>query len=209
MFDDLPEFTVVVRGYDRQQVDDYVRTLRDYVDEITTRVRSAENTVVEQAASGSTPAESPSATADFDALGQHIVAILKAAQDAAEQTLADARTHASSIIERASHVSMESDGTTERVRADADQIRAAARDEAEAMLSRSREHSERTAAELLAQAEAEAGRLRDHGNDMAQARAHQLRGDIESLERRHAEAKAALATLRSMLDTAHDPTTTT
>jgi DivIVA domain-containing protein len=39
-----PQFAVVVRGYDRHQVDDYVARLLEYLDEAEQRARAAEQT---------------------------------------------------------------------------------------------------------------------------------------------------------------------
>jgi hypothetical protein len=39
---DLPEFSPAIRGYDRRQVDDYLRRLREYAMELEDRLRAVE-----------------------------------------------------------------------------------------------------------------------------------------------------------------------
>ena len=114
--DDRPEFAPAVRGYDRQQVDDYVRALRDYVDEAHGRAKQAEQRLAEHlrrsaetasradmapmavgqigaTSSGLDAAEVPTRDA-FAAVGDYVAGVLRAAEEAAQARTAQAEREA-------------------------------------------------------------------------------------------------------------------
>ena len=172
---DLPEFALIMRGYDRQQVDDYVSMLRGYVEELTRRLDEKGR------GHGPTrPAEPPTDVVvdPVSVLGDRITAILRAAQDAADGMHQDAQREAEQMLARARTGSRDANALTAAARAQADQITAAARTEAEALLERARSHAEHQATALLEEAQLEAARTR---------------------EQAHAQAKQALEALREHL----------
>ncbi|MGZ4618578.1 MAG: FHA domain-containing protein [Frankiaceae bacterium] len=122
-----PEFASAVRGYDRQQVDDYVQVLLQYIDELNRRALSAEEklqSLARQArrepsqpppAPAPPPAQPPAERALHAVLAQvadEARAMMEAARGQAEQVRAVAQTDAEQAIASA--------------RAEADQIMRAA-----------------------------------------------------------------------------------
>lgn len=202
---ELPEFAVVVRGYDKQQVDDYVATLRQYLEEMTRRVHAAEQVSTERSRTLELPAASGAL-----GLGEHVEQIVQAAHQAAERILADASSRAGDTVERANRSSEDGLAVVSGARAEADQITSRARNEASELLSRAREHAEQRAETLLTQTQQEADRLRLTATEDAQSRAEYLQAEINRLEQRHDEVQSTIATLRSVLDgSASQPTGST
>jgi len=136
--DDRPEFAPAVRGYDRQQVDDYVHALRDYVDEAHGRAKQAEQRLAEHLRRSAEPAsrvdtapmavgqigatsgaldaaEVPTRDA-FAALGDYVAGVLRAAEEAAQARTAQAeqeavvlRTEVAALLARRSQTLHEMD----------------------------------------------------------------------------------------------------
>jgi len=136
--DDRPEFATAVRGYDRQQVDDYVRALRDYVDEAHGRAKQAEQRLAEHVrrsaetdsradvapmavgptgvtSGGLDTAKVPTRDA-FAALGDYVAGVLRAAEEAAQARTAQAeqdavvlRTEVAALLARRSQTLHEMD----------------------------------------------------------------------------------------------------
>jgi len=136
--DDRPEFATAVRGYDRQQVDDYVRALRDYVDEAHGRAKQAEQRLAEHlsrsaetnsrvetapmavgptgATSGGLDTAAVPARDAFAALGDYVAGVLRAAEEAAQARTAQAereavvlRTEVAALLARRSQTLHEMD----------------------------------------------------------------------------------------------------
>lgn len=193
---DLPEFALIMRGYDRQQVDDYVATLRGYVDELTIRLEGQ----------GHGPG-TPNPTVDPVAeLGDRVTGILREAQAAAAGILKDAEQQAEQVLSRARTGSQDVDALTATARQQAEEVKAASRAEAEALLERARDHAEQQATALLAEAQAESEQMLAQARDQAaatlaegQRRADELSHSIEELTQRHLQAQAALQSLRDRL----------
>lgn len=161
---DLPEFALIMRGYDRQQVDDYVSTLRGYVDELSRRL--------DEQGCGQEHVRPDDAPTDVvvdpvSLLGDRVTAILRAGRDAADGMRQDALQEAEQILARAKTGSQDAEALIAAARAVADKILAAARAEAEALLERARSHAEQQATELLQEAEQEAERTREQAHTQA------------------------------------------
>lgn len=193
--DELPEFAVVVRGYDKQQVDDYVATLRLYLQEMTHRAHAAEDVANER--STTTAMAAPTAPL---ALGEHVELIVNAAHEAADRIRAEATHRAEATAETEHHHAQHASAANSAALAEADQITATAQDEAQTLLSQAREHAEQRAQTLLDQAHAEAEQIRLTATADAAAHASQLTAEITQLEQRHTEVQSSLATLRNVLN---------
>jgi len=131
---ELPEFALVMRGYDRQQVDDYVSTLRGYLDEMSARAngydpsRRSESTAI-----GSPEAASGDPVA---LLGDRLMRVLHEAQDAATAIRREAEQDAERVREQAVAASRDAGRLLPSTQAQAEQVLSAARDDAEQLLSR-------------------------------------------------------------------------
>jgi hypothetical protein len=79
---DLPVFATALRGYDRQQVDDYVATLLSYLDEAARRLERAERPGRDPDARVATG--TPPTTAQLDELERSVRERLSAAERALE-----------------------------------------------------------------------------------------------------------------------------
>ncbi|MGZ6840099.1 MAG: FHA domain-containing protein [Frankiaceae bacterium] len=104
-----PEFASAVRGYDRQQVDDYVQVLLQYIDELNQRALSAEEKAAklarqpkqEMSKPAQTPVQPPAERALHAVLAQvaeEARSMMEAARGQAEQVRAAARTDAAQSL---------------------------------------------------------------------------------------------------------------
>ena len=153
---DVPDFTVSLRGYDRQQVDEYVHRLTLDLDEAHARALGAEQRLAERPTSLS---------GSFADLGPHVAGVLERAAHEAEQIRSDAEAYAE-------HVRQEADRAAEDLRslagseaatatAQRDALLTEARNRADELLQRSQRHADQRAAEVVTAAEREAEALRD------------------------------------------------
>lgn len=108
-----PEFASAVRGYDRQQVDDYVQVLLQYIDELNQRALSAEEKAAklarqpkqEMSKPAQTPAQPPvqppaerALHAVLAQVAEEARSMMEAARGQAEQVRAAARTDAAQSL---------------------------------------------------------------------------------------------------------------
>lgn len=180
------KFAPARRGYDMNEVDDFLERCAEGLDVLLARLRSefdraerAEAALSEARATGAAPAVAdapvaerepevaPAAAPDPDRV-QEPMRILIAAERTAEAAIADARAEA------------------ERIRAEAESVASTTRSEAENMLARSR-----------AEAEAEARKAGDETRRSIEAEVLALRQDREVLSE-------DVASLRSWLDSQRD-----
>ncbi|HSP02339.1 MAG TPA: DivIVA domain-containing protein [Acidimicrobiales bacterium] len=184
------KFAPARRGYDMNEVDDFLERCAEGLDVLLARLRAefdraerAEAALVEMRATGAAPATAeapaaepvgeavpevaPAAAPDPDRV-QEPMRILIAAERTAEAAIADARAEA------------------ERIRAEAESVASTTRSEAESMLARSR-----------AEAEAEARKAGDETRRSIEAEVMALRQDREVLSE-------DVASLRSWLDSQRD-----
>lgn len=202
--EELPEFALAMRGYDRQQVDDYVRTLRQYLEEMSTRTTNAEQAAGEQARAA---ADSHGAGRDpYSSLGDRVTGILREAENAASQMRQDAERDAAGLLVEARRSAATSNDTVVRAQAQADQLLSAARDDAQRLLARFRDHAEQQAAALLSEAETEARQVREQALAQAEQTRSSIQDDkrrlqeeIQELHSRHRQARDSLTALRSSL----------
>jgi len=129
---ELPKFAPAVRGYGRDQVDEYVAHLLEYLDEAEHRARRAEAALTAQ----------PPAPTSAD-VGEHIARVLRSAEDSAAQLRADAerhaqtrRTEAERLLQRArQHAERQADQIVDGAQNEAAQLLQTAREEADQMRS--------------------------------------------------------------------------
>lgn len=226
-FEMEPTFTVAMRGYDRQQVDDYTATLRRMLDDAQRRAYDAAEaqSVMEGAngrgtANGGPPAPpgDPSDTSAYAGLGAHIETMLRLAeQQSAEQRQRGEAEGAEAVRraeEEAEAIRRSATEDVEEVRErrasaqrEAKTILDTAREQAEDLLSRARRHAEDQAEGIVTQAEADAKRVLEEARETgvarvaeAEARRQELGTAIETLTDRHRRIMEDLARVRAALD---------
>jgi cell division initiation protein len=86
----LRDFTHSIRGYDREEVDAYIRQLTEEISSLKERLAGAE--------AGTTPAPRQEAKSAYMEVGQETSKILVAAQEAAEEIRARARAQAAELV---------------------------------------------------------------------------------------------------------------
>lgn len=210
-----PTFSIAMRGYDRSEVDTYTSRLLRMLDDaqrVATRAGAAQE-----------PQEAP--VADFDALGERIAAMLRLAEEEAEDRRRRGDQDAQAVVakarDEADQLRAAATGDVEKVQAtmanaqrEAQEIVTTARSEAEDLLGRARRHAEDQAEGILAQAESEARRLLEDARQAGQARLQeaeerkaQLESMTEALEQRHKRVLDELARVRAALleDVDEDP----
>ncbi len=217
-FELQPTFTTTMRGYDRGQVDEYTTRLRQMLYEAQERASEAEEA---EGASPPTPernGDAPRAAADFDALGERIAAMLRLAEEEAEDRrqrgreevdgiVAGARTEAEEIRHAATLDVEQLRETKANAQREAKSILDNARDQAEDLLGRARRHAEDQAEGIIAQAEGDARRILDEARESGQARIQEaearhaeLSQETDVLEERHRRVIEDLARVRAALN---------
>lgn len=136
------EFVTTRRGYDPDQVRDYLDQIADQVTRMASMIRDAR---LEAAAASSAP---PVPRVDpYRQLGDRVASVIREADRAAERLRADAQDEAEQLLREAR---VDSD----RIRTDAQASAEAMRSEADRALREARERSERTTAGLSTQRDA-------------------------------------------------------
>ena len=210
----VPSFTFSKRGYDRMQVDEFVGTmaedleqmeaLRDqnrrlqaHVSRLNCRVKDLEERL------------STDAPKTGVALGERIAILLRTAEEAAAETMARAEHEASSLTAQANAKMMEADdmvrAAVARSEAQARGIEAAARGqaqeiiaEAEALAAARTRQIEQWTEETISRTRAEEARLLREQEEMKRA----ARAELQELADQRDAAAAALGDLREMLGVA-------
>src|SRR5919106_1181426 len=191
-----PDFTIVLRGYERTQVDMFIERLQARIDELTTtaakaktgttdardRINELERKVAEQAKQLEERAQPT-----LSGLGTRVEQLLRLAEEQAKEHRGESKREAEKLI-AAAH--LESKEVVEKARAVATAVKTAAEREAKA----TRDSAEREANELRASAKREAEALRAE----AERETSQLRSvtDHEVAEHR-ATAEREIATIRA------------
>ncbi|MFN2524888.1 MAG: DivIVA domain-containing protein [Actinomycetota bacterium] len=196
------QFTVVLRGYEKAEVDAF---LSEVAKEITERPAG-------EAGAGA-PAAAPAVTAgppSFDALGQEVSAVLEAAKSAAENMRSEAQAEAEETRRSAAEVAdrlrrqaqEESDAerasakqSAEQTVADAERAARETREGAERHARETQVDADRYARETRSQAEAEAAELLDN----ARRKHRLLKAHEKELRDRVTTVEQALATLQGHL----------
>ena len=226
----LPDFAMALRGYDRFQVDDYLERQQRWAADVELRLSDAEHRAeASEAASASLRARLAELEAkqeeDADgpprsiaALGDRVGRILQTAWDAGEEVreevVSAARAEAVDIERRTAEREAAANAALDRARAQAGEVIAAAeqtRHEAEAEAARVLEEAEGTArvkaAEIVADAEAIADRVRNDAAasaertiSAAERRRDELEEVITGLVERRDAALAELDRVRAALE---------
>lgn len=169
----------------------------------------SEDTRVEEAVNPLTAA--PERTKAYGELGETIAGVLRAAEEAAEQIRADARTQAVAIVERAQEDAsariQELTRAAERTRSDAEDYANDIRSAVEGYASKQRREAEEEASAIVAAAEEEARAVREAAQEMggqiegeARRRHSELRDEIRSLEDRRERVLDGLRELAAQLN---------
>ena len=164
-------FSHAVRGYDRQEVDGFLRELADWLEE-----------------GGESEAASETIRAELERIGEQTASILTEAHDAGEALRANAAGEArQKLIEaNATAESVRSDATeqADRLREDADAYALRTRTEADEYSERVRGEADTYAAELRAEVDSDTEEKRAEANREAErivADANRRKTEIESL----------------------------
>jgi hypothetical protein len=138
---DMPEFMVVLRGFDRRQVEAWARELAHQVEQERQRANEAERALYRMQMEGSSP---PS----YSHLGAHVASIIEEAGKSAEAMQADAAERAQETVEaaeaegvelikaaehRVGEIEQEARRVLDASRAEGERVRTEARDAAEEM----------------------------------------------------------------------------
>ncbi|MPZ88179.1 MAG: hypothetical protein GEU81_08915, partial [Nitriliruptorales bacterium] len=160
-----PEFAVAVRGYNREQVDEYVATMGRLLDESRRRARTS---------SASGPRQEP----DFALLGSRITRMLQLAEEEAEDRRRKGEQDGAAEVQRARDEADEMrrlgaeeleryQAAVEDAKQEAASILETTRHEAEDLLQRTRRHAEEQAEAIVGRAETEAERITDEAERVA------------------------------------------
>jgi DivIVA domain-containing protein len=141
------EFVTIRRGYDPDQVRDYLDQLADQVDLMASMIREARLEAESAIRAGMSPKADP-----YEQLARRVASVIREADDVAERTRSEASRDAERALEQAR---MDAD----RIRLDAQTHAERARDEAEAAVHEAREQADRTIAGLATRREALVGQL--------------------------------------------------
>jgi DivIVA domain-containing protein len=168
------QFTVVLRGYDRDEVDQFLAQIEEAVQELMDRV-------------GSRPA--PGQIAEW--LGREVEAVLAAAEAAAVKVRTDSDAAAETTRQQAESDVVKARGKAESASADAARVRDAAEEEASEIRLKAQEEAER----ILREARLVAERI----ENAAEGQRRQILEDAEerrqALEEREREIHARIAAL--------------
>lgn len=207
----IPSFTVSLRGYDREEVDEYLdslaealsqldeakeqnRRLQAHITRLSSRVKDLEERI-----SADTPKTG-------GLLGERIAIILRAAEETASDTIARAEAGAVQIVADANAKLAESEDSlrsaVSRGETQARAIESAARNEgaeiiaeAEARASARTRQIEQWAEEVVSRTRAEEARMLQE----QQERRYEARAELQSLAEQRDAAASTLAELRQML----------
>jgi len=136
------EFVTTRRGYDPDQVRDYLEQLADQVARMATMIREARLEV----ATASSPPPRPRIDA-YEQLGDRVASVIREADRTAEHLRADGQQEAERLLSEAR-------ADADRIRTDAQAKAEEARSEADRALREAREQSDRTIAGLSTQRDA-------------------------------------------------------
>lgn len=190
---DAAGFDVVLRGYDRRQVEDYVERVEVALAEAERQhAEDGERLTVvehEMAALQSRLAEAEQRAAGLpepaSKVGSRLTEMLRLAEEEAEQLVAQARDRAAaSMSERTADLDLR-EAAVSRATTEADQARLEAQRDAEAVRARAQQEAStataearRQADETVAQAEAEARRLVSQAHEQAEAKKRTAEEDV-------------------------------
>lgn len=173
-------FAHAVRGYDRNEVDTFLRELAEWLE-----------------TGGDDVAGSELVRAELERVGERTTAILTEAHDAAQGIREDATREVRQQL-------VDANVTADSLRTSAEEYSEKTREEADAYARRTRKDADTHAEQSRTEAEAEAARIRATANDEAEkvvAEANRRKGEIEAtlseLEQRRDQVLAELERLAS------------
>lgn len=202
-----PSFSVQLRGYDREEVDEYAATLRRMLDEARRRLTELERALEEDHREEGAEPRTESAASSFRALSGRMAAMLELAEEEAAEIRLQAQQEAEALRAAAATDVEEVRTAREGAEQEAEAVVTAAREQAEDLLSRSRRHAEDQAEAIVAQAEDDARRILEEAERTgevrlaeAEARRRELTATTQALEERHRRIVEDLARVRAALD---------
>lgn len=197
-------FAVTVRGYDRAQVDEYVDTLREWLDNATTRMETAES---ESARLGEQVLLLRTRVAQLErqlndtpprsiaALGDRVTQILRLAEEGAVTVQADAEAEAVAILGKARQEAGDLIREAQGHRAESEMLLAGARHQAAEVIEAAEGRAAEAAARLLDEAEAQ----RKHILAQLEKKEGDLRVEVERLVSERDGVRDGLTRLRESL----------
>lgn len=141
------EFVTIRRGYDPEQVRDYLDQLADQVDRMASMIREARLDAESAIRAGASPKTDP-----YERLARRVASVIREADDVAERTRSEASREAERALEQART-------DADRIRLDAQTHAEQSREEAERSVHEAREQADRTIAGLATRREALVGQL--------------------------------------------------
>lgn len=191
----LPSFTVALRGYHKEEVDDYLRQVREAeAEEASTRVRlEAEIDRLHRRVATLERCLSEETPHTIDALGERVVLILRHAEEGANQALAEAHAQAEALRREAAERAENFVRQASLRCTQATQQLASARAEADDMRQQQEANAARQAAEIVARAEQQALALVSEGRRRAEEIGQRVREE-------EARSREAMFQLRARFD---------
>jgi len=141
------EFVTIRRGYDPDQVRDYLDQLAGQVDLMASMIREARLDAESAVRAGASPKTDP-----YEQLARRVASVIREADEVAERTRSEAHRDAERALEQART-------DADRIRLDAQTHAEQAREEAERSVHEAREQADRTIAGLATRREALVGQL--------------------------------------------------
>ncbi len=216
-------FDVVLRGYDKQQVDERLRFLGSELAAAEASLRAAYEraTMLEDEVNQARARSGGDQPSDSDFVAR-VEKILVLAEKEAREVLSQAEAAAAALVEQARaeaaeqrqqvesarhELEQESEQVHARVRAEAEQIRKAVTHEADELFTAARADADELckaaraeAAQLVAQARAEANRLVTAATEAAQQRERASAHELHQMSRLREEINADLYRAKEVLD---------
>lgn len=200
-------FDIVMRGYSRGQVDEYVRRTKRQLEELESRLARAEREA-EDARRERDAARNDASTTQrklegqepsYEDLGERLTQILNLAHEEAEERreriVAEAEQWRTQAREEAEGVHDEVERQRAAAASEAERVRSEAHEEAE----RVRTEAEESAEQLRAEAEQRAEQLVSEAEGRSRDVEESARQRVEDLERQHADLVERLASVRDSL----------
>ena len=208
----MPEFAIALRGYDRDQVDEYVARLRDWMAEAQSRVDLAESAAEAERRDATAlrdrlaelESKGPQLPPSFESVGAKIARMLALAEESAaelrQRAEEDAEARLSQARQAADQLLRNAEARLAEARSAADELLRNAE-------TRSREEAEARASDLITDARRLAGDIVRHAEERAaatvaevEARHDRLTAEVAAILGRRQEIVEDLTRLRDAID---------
>jgi DivIVA domain-containing protein len=206
------EFVTIRRGYDPDQVRDYLEQVADQVEQTEALIREARLEVEAAARAASEPRADP-----YSELATRVAEVLRTADDAAERTRREAKEEAERILREAradaDRIRSEAQATVDEARADADRTLRQAHEQADRAIAGLSSKREELVEQLATMQSRLLGVARDLESTIETSEHAEIREEVPSTTpsgRTTAEAKAPQTIVlgeAKALDRAFEPTT--